>query len=157
MCTLTAWFNNNPDTSLEQAKLVFGAWCADEGIKIIKEPGRKCSWKPSGYGYDRALVYQNAPHFDVIAIRWNPYAKAPRHDHAPRGCIQVVMSGHLKEHRYTSFASNEPLSVAELEAAKPAFIRNDQGVHSIRNPTGQQVVSMHLYAPAGYKTTFTQT
>lgn len=83
MCTLTAWFNNNPDTPLEQAKLVFGAWCADEGVKIIKEQGRKCPWKPSGYGYDRALVYQNAPHFDVIAIRWNPYAKAPRHDHAP--------------------------------------------------------------------------
>ena len=145
---LLRWFQDNPNESLEAAAPFFKKWC-----ETSLPDFNTLSWTASGYSYDRSLVERVDPFFDIQALRWAPGAKAPYHDHAARGCLQVVVNGELHERRLVT--AGEPAVRSTLTpATSPSFISNSLGVHSISNPTQYVVMSLHLYAPCKHKTTF---
>ena len=138
---LVRWFQDNPNESLEAVAPVFKKWC-QTSLPDFNTLG----WTASGYSYDRSLVERVDPFFDIQALRWAPGAKAPFHDHAARGCLQVVVNGELDERRLVT--PGEPAVRSTLTpATSPSFISNSLGVHSISNPTHYVVMSLHLYAP----------
>jgi len=144
---LLLWFEDNPKEPLEQVGPIFKKWC-DSFLPDFST----LSWNSSGYSYDRSLVKRVEPFFDILILRWFPGAKAPYHDHASRGCLQVVINGKLHEQR---LVPGEPAIHNTLTPkTSPSFMNNTLGIHSISNPTNNVVFSIHLYAPCHHKTTF---
>lgn len=145
---LIQWFQEHSKTSLEQVKKLFKKWCDTFPL----ETGA-LSWTPSGYSYDRSLVKRVEPFFDILILRWAPGAKAPYHDHASRGCLQVVCNGELHERRLAVSGESAIRSTLTPETS-PSFMNNSLGIHSIFNPTNTNVFSIHLYAPCKHQTNF---
>jgi len=145
---LIQWFQENPKTSLEQVKGLFKKWCDSVPLNMDT-----LSWTPSGYSYDRSLVKRAEPFFDILILRWAPGAKAPYHDHASRGCLQVVRNGKLLERRLVTAGDPAIQNVLTPETS-PSFMNNSLGIHSIFNPTNTKVFSIHLYAPCKHQTNF---
>ena len=146
---LIAWFENNPAVSLDQAGPIFKQWC-----EAFPPVFGELKWTPSGFSYDRSLIKRVPPFFDILGLKWAPGAKAPYHDHAPRGCLQVVINGHLQERRLGTPPSTGEEARTLTPKDSPAFMHNSLGVHSISNPTDAPVFSLHLYSPCEYQTTF---
>ena len=145
---LFCWFKDNPTESLKEVAPFFKKWC-EKSLPNFNT----LSWTASGYSYDRSLVKRVDPFFDIQALRWSPGAKSPYHDHALRGCLQVVINGELLERRLVT--AGEPAIRSTLTPeTSPSFISNSLGIHSISNPTPHVVLSIHLYAPCKHKTTF---
>ena len=145
---LFCWFKDNPTESLKEVAPFFKKWCEKSLTNF-----NTLSWTASGYSYDRSLVKRVDPFFDIQALRWSPGAKSPYHDHALRGCLQVVINGELHERRLVT--AGEPAIRSTLTPeTSPSFISNSLGIHSISNPTPHVVLSIHLYAPCKHKTTF---
>ena len=144
---LIRWFQENPTTSLEHVKILFKKWC--NSFSIAPD---SLAWTPSGYSYDRSLAKRVPPFFDILVLRWAPGAQAPYHDHASRGCLQVVCNGILHERRIrpTDLVVKNTLT----PETSPSFMHNSLGIHSISNPTNTDVFSIHLYAPCNHKTFF---
>ena len=145
---LLHWFQNNPNESLEQVGPIFKKWCDS-----FSSDFSTLSWTPSGYSYDRSLVKRVEPFFDILVLRWPPAAKALYHDHAARGCLQVVINGKLQERRLVT-AGESAVHRTLTPATSPSFMHNSLGIHSISNPTSTPVFSLHLYAPCNHQTTF---
>lgn len=145
---LIRWFQENPKSSLEEAKELFKKWCDSFPLET-----RKLKWTPSGYSYDRSLVKRVPPFFDILILRWPPGSKAPYHDHALRGCLQVIRNGKLSERRLVAAGAPAVCSTLTPETS-PSFIDNSLGIHSISNPTDTHVFSIHLYAPCRHRTKF---
>ena len=145
---LLHWFKDNPKESLEQVGPIFKKWC-DSFLSDFST----LSWTPSGHSYDRNLLKRVVPFFDILVLRWSPKAKAPYHDHASRGCLQVVINGKLHERRLVTAGESAIQSTLTPETS-PSFMHNSLGIHSIFNPTDTVVFSIHLYAPCKHKTTF---
>ena len=144
---LFCWFKDNPTESLKEVAPFFKKWC-EKSLPNFNT----LSWTASGYSYDRSLVKRVDPFFDIQALRWSPGAKSPYHDHALRGCLQVVINGELHERRLVT--AGEPAIRSTLTPeTSPSFISNSLGIHSISNPTPHVVLSIHLYAPCKHKTT----
>ena len=40
------------------------------------------------------------PIFDVYYFRWNPFCRTGIHDHAPSGCVSILLKGGLNERLY---------------------------------------------------------
>ena len=40
------------------------------------------------------------PVFDVYYFRWNPFCRTSIHDHAPSGCVSILLKGGLNERLY---------------------------------------------------------
>ena len=145
---LIRWFQENPKTSLGQVKKLFKTWCDAFPLET-----NDLQWTPSGYSYDRCLVKRVDPFFDILILRWAPGSKAPYHDHASRGCLQVVRNGKLHEQRLGVSGESAIRSTLTPETS-PSFMNNSLGIHSISNPTNINVFSIHLYAPCKHQTKF---
>ncbi len=145
---LIRWFQENPKSSLEGAKGPFKRWCDSFPLESAR-----LEWTPSGYAYDRSLVKRVDPFFDILILRWAPGSKAPYHDHALRGCLQVIRNGSLAERRAAAPGAPAVCSTLTPETS-PSFIDNSLGIHSISNPTDTRVFSIHLYAPCRHRTKF---
>ncbi len=145
---LLHWFQTNPKESLELVAPIFQKWC-DAFLSDLST----LSWTPSGYSYDRSLVKRVEPFFDILVLRWAPASKAPYHDHATRGCLQVVINGKLQERRLVT-AGESAIQKTLTPETSPSFMHNSLGIHSISNPIDTPVFSIHLYAPCKHRTTF---
>ena len=145
---LLCWFQNNPKESLEQVGPLFKKWC-----DFFPPDFSTLSWTPSGYSYDRSLVKRAEPFFDILVLRWAPAAKALYHDHAARGCLQVVINGKLHERRLVT-AGESAIQRTLTPETSPSFMHNSLGIHSISNPINTPVFSIHLYAPCKHRTNF---
>ena len=145
---LLRWFEANPKKSLEQVGPIFKKWCDSFHPDFSTLP-----WTASGYSYDRSLIKRVEPYFDIQILRWSPEAKAPYHDHASRGCLQVVIIGKLRELRLATSGESAIQNTLTPETS-PSFMENSLGIHSISNSTNTVVFSIHLYAPCKHKTTF---
>ena len=145
---LLHWFQNNPKESLDRVAPIFQKWCDSFPPDLST-----LSWTPSEYSYDRSLVKRVEPFFDILVLRWAPAAKAPYHDHATRGCLQVVLNGKLQERRLVT-AGESAIQKTLTPETSPSFMHNSLGIHSISNPTDAPVFSLHLYAPSKHRTTF---
>lgn len=96
----------------------------------------------------RILIYRN-PHFDIIIRSWSAKSSIGFHDHPVNGCIFKMLEGSLEE--YIAYASSDLISNSTVEVEDGVkYISNDIGYHSIRNPSGNRSVSLHIYSPGYY-------
>ena len=114
---LIRWFQENPTTSLKHVKMAFKKWC--DSVPLLTD---SLTWTPSGYSYDRSLVKRVFPFFDILVLRWAPGAKSPYHDHASRGCLQVVRNGKLHERRIRP--SDLAIKNTLTPETSPSFMHN---------------------------------
>lgn len=155
MDELIQWFKKNPNSNLREVSSIFKKWCDSfsPDFNTLSWTSASRSLSEARYLYDRSLVERFEPFFDIQVLRWAPGAKAPYHDHASRGCLQVVVNGELHERRLVTAGEPASRSILTPETS-PSFMNNSLGVHSISNPTENIVFSIHLYAPCKHKTTF---
>jgi len=103
--------------------------------------------------YTRNLI-KDSPYFTLMLICWPPAICSPIHDHGGSECWLRVCSGSLEE-RFYNLPEHEDAEITMRFAQTHAdgevcFINDEQGLHSIRNPTNNQwAVSLHCYVP-GY-------
>ena len=155
MNDIVEWFARHDSGSVEKVAPLFYEWCMQQESLA---DGRALKWVASGHGYDRCLLHRVEPHFDIVALRWPPFVQSQIHDHAERGCVQVIMDGTLEERRYVPACGPSSagrfvfLGATLLQAGSPAFIAGS--LHTIRNPTYATVFSVHLYSPSGFFTKY---
>jgi cysteine dioxygenase len=101
--------------------------------------------------YNRILIDKNDD-FDMYIITWNKYQKSPVHDHSKNGCIYKILQGTIMEKLYDN---NLKLKGSKLVCKNNiGYIDNTIGYHKMENNTDEVVVSLHIYSPANYKTTY---
>ena len=76
------------------------------------------------------------------------------HDHADAHCLMRVLSGTLRESRYSTPTATTPPSPPHIirettyTAGQVTYMSDSLGVHKISNPDPERpAVSLHLYTP----------
>jgi cysteine dioxygenase len=98
-------------------------------------------------GYTRHLLHRS-PRFEVLLLCWDQGLESDLHDHAGQRCWMTALDGEIEEVR---FVRDDPGAVhlegvRLLDRARPAFIRDELGLHVVRARPSSQAVSLHLYA-----------
>ena len=102
--------------------------------------------------YKRVLVHKNNE-FEIFYIFWDKDAFAKIHDHAENGCIMKVLSGQLKENIYTT-DTVQYITSSILSKNTVSTINNQTYYHSIKNITDGTAVSLHIYSPPNFRTSY---
>jgi predicted metal-dependent enzyme (double-stranded beta helix superfamily) len=102
--------------------------------------------------YQRVLVYQNE-NFDIFYIFWEKDAVAKIHNHAGNGCIMKTLHGQLKENIYNP-QTLKYLTSNILDKNTISYIHDKKSYHSIQNITADMSVSLHIYSPPNFKTSY---
>ena len=102
--------------------------------------------------YKRIHVYQNE-HFEIFYIFWDKNAVSKIHNHAENGCIMKLLHGQLKENIYDS-QTIKYLTSNILYKNNVSYIHNKKCYHSIKNITNDISVSLHIYSPPNFKTSY---
>lgn len=93
-----------------------------------------------------------------LILVWSPGRSSPIHDHANAHCVMKVLSGHLKE---TRFSWPDPTLLNQGKPSPPqisqetvygenevTYMNDKLGLHRISNPDPDSfAVSLHLYTP----------
>jgi predicted metal-dependent enzyme (double-stranded beta helix superfamily) len=88
--------------------------------------------------------------FDCYLIFWAVGAQSLIHDHAENGCLYKVLSGSLKEERFSNISLRHIDSVY-MKEGDINEITNDLGYHRMTNTENEVSVSIHFYSPANYE------
>ncbi len=89
--------------------------------------------------------------YDLLICCWKPGQESPMHGHPEQGCLVKILKGSTTEEvRYV----NGSIEVRCNLPGKVAYINDSIGFHRVWNGTEQNAVSLHLYAPGGYKPQF---
>jgi hypothetical protein len=138
------------------------AECAESALKLpsggglvaeaMVDFGREtAAWAPNVRfkpgGYTRHLLYRS-PSFEVLLLCWDQGLESDLHDHAGQRCWMAALDGDLEEVRFSrgADASVQQEGVRRLGNDRPAFIRDELGLHVVRARPASQAVSLHLYA-----------
>lgn len=95
--------------------------------------------------------------FDMYLIWWEFGQMSAIHDHADNGCIFKVLDGDLTEKRYTRDQTGSFVLQHDRTFGKgnTLYIADDIGYHALGNMhTEKRWVSLHVYSPAKYVTTY---
>ncbi|NRA46419.1 MAG: cysteine dioxygenase family protein [Oligoflexales bacterium] len=102
--------------------------------------------------YTRNLVCADK-HFELIVLCWRGKQRTPIHDHNnSEGWLKVV-EGKVTETIYEwdkilkKANLQNTISHVELEPGGTSHVNDDMGVHTICNPSTQDSITLHLYAP----------
>ncbi len=82
-------------------------------------------------------------------ITWNKNKLSKIHDHSSNGCILKLLKGKLLETRY-----NNKLEILEeniVDENSISYIKNENGLHNIKNISDDISVSIHIYSQINYK------
>ena len=104
--------------------------------------------------YKRNLVFINQI-VEILIICWEDGQKSGIHDHTENGCLLRMMEGRLQEDIYMK--NSDTISLVQSNSLEKDNISYKQGnvcLHNIINESGNQSVSLHIYSPPNYKTTF---
>jgi cysteine dioxygenase len=104
--------------------------------------------------YARNLVCRT-PFFELLVLCWRPGQESTIHDHAGALNAISVYSGELTSRTFRrihgSSASTGPV-VQDAEERVPADARmvglDRDGIHQLANTSGDDLVTVHVYAPA---------
>ena len=103
------------------------------------------------YAYTRNLVATDGLHYNLLVLCWGPGKSSRIHNHPCDGCYVKVLSGSLRETRYTIDKVNKEILFNCESTAGPGtitFMNDDIGLHKITNPSAEiGAVSLHLYTP----------
>ncbi len=89
--------------------------------------------------------------YDLLLCCWKPGQKSPLHGHPDQGCLVKILTGTLNEEVHFTDGRQVVRKNAESEVA---YINDSIGLHSVWNDSTENAVSLHLYAPGGYKPSF---
>jgi len=97
--------------------------------------------------YARNTVFEN-DQFELVLICWRPGQASAIHDHGKSYCLYLVLEGELREEMYEIDAEGVPVST-ELRSWNTGEITVAAGddVHQIRNDSGQNLRTLHIYSP----------
>jgi cysteine dioxygenase len=105
-------------------------------------------------GYARNLVCRS-PHFELLVLCWRPGQESTIHDHAGSLNAIRVHSGELTSRTFRrtgGSASSAGPVVQAGEERVPADARmvglDRDGIHQLANTSGDDLVTVHVYAPA---------
>lgn len=105
----------------------------------------------SKYAYTRNLVATDGQHYSLLVLCWGAGKSSRIHNHPCDGCYVKVLSGSLKETRYTIDNVNKEIKFNCELISNPGtvtFMNDDIGLHKISNPSSDiGAVSLHLYTP----------
>lgn len=95
------------------------------------------------------LIANNS--YDLLLCCWKSGQQSEYHGHPDQGCLVKILSGTLTEDiKFT----NGTVETRNNCTGDVAYINDETGVHKIKNNSSEEAVSLHLYAPGGYKPKF---
>lgn len=90
------------------------------------------------------------PLIDCYYFRWVKGVETDIHDHAPMGCLMVILKGCLKEKLFNK--KLEQLETNVYKSRDISYINNEKGYHSILPK--ENSISIHFYYPKNHTTGF---
>lgn len=88
--------------------------------------------------------------FDAYLILWHLNEFSYIHNHPNRGCIFKVLTGSLKETRYTNYTLDE-LETNVITTGQTKYIHDSEALHKVKNNDENNLtISLHIYSPKGY-------
>lgn len=88
------------------------------------------------------------PIFDIYYFTWNPFCRTGIHDHAPSGCLSILLKGVLNERLYDKDLNF--IKETEYKAPNISFINDKKGYHSVKSIGSSS--SLHFYYPKDHVT-----
>lgn len=86
--------------------------------------------------------------YDLLLICWMPDQGSSFHPHPRCGCLVKILQGNLTE----AFKNKDGLvKIKQYGVHQTIYICNEMGIHRVYNSTEEPAISLHLYAPGGYK------
>ena len=106
-------------------------------------------------GYYKHLIYRN-DEFEIFLIVWFSNAESPIHNHPEKGCFVKILSGLLEETTFQNIGNSQVkfLETKLLSVNDINFRAGNDIVHRIKNTTMERVVSLHVYLPPNFKSSF---
>ena len=101
--------------------------------------------------YNKQLVDKNDD-FDMYIITWYGNRESLIHDHSENGCIYKVLQGTIIEKLYDNSLNFKDEKI--LSENMIGYIDNNMGYHKILNNTDDISITLHIYSPPNYKTTY---
>ena len=97
--------------------------------------------------YARNTIFENE-HFELVLICWRNGQASAVHDHGKSYCLYLVLDGELEEELFELDADGEPRSVT-VQSWETGGITVAAGhdVHQIRNYSGRDLRTLHIYSP----------
>lgn len=95
--------------------------------------------------YTRNLIATDHKTYTLLLLCWNPLKESPIHDHPCDGCWLQVLKGDIQEIRYNRLL--ECTMDIHYKSGQLSYITDRTGYHKVGNPSSQQAVTLHLYAP----------
>lgn len=89
--------------------------------------------------------------YDLLVCCWKPGQESALHGHPKQGCLVKILHGTLTEEVH--YADGQVEERLNQEGAT-AYINDAIGEHRVWNGSEGNAVSLHLYAPGGYKPQF---
>jgi predicted metal-dependent enzyme (double-stranded beta helix superfamily) len=141
--------SHQPVSELTHERLMHLAsrlWLSDELV------GNRTAFGSDAYA--RNLVCRT-PFFELLVLCWRPGQESTIHDHAGALNAIRVFSGELtsRTFRRTSGAASGPGPVAQDDEERVSqdahMVGLDRdGIHQLANTSGEDLVTVHVYAPA---------
>lgn len=119
--------------------------------------------------YNKVYLDCSTDLFDLILICWNNGQQSTPHDHPDDGCLMKILDGELTEKIYTKNINTsikvhvdcengcDKYSYAKTNFYKKTQISYREGknvIHDVINADNIKTVSLHIYAPPKYHTTY---
>ncbi|CAN0491295.1 unnamed protein product [Ectocarpus sp. 12 AP-2014] len=105
----------------------------------------------------------DAPGFDLLLLCWRPGAVSDIHDHPKAACWVKVLTGEIKETRYSlgppthreitsgdGHGGENMVQTSSVTCTPGAvtYIEDSMGLHKMENPSStEECISLHLYSP----------
>jgi hypothetical protein len=86
----------------------------------------------------------------IVLIHWAPGESCPVHGHPAGGCALKVLSGKIRERRYSADAQQKLLSISNYNKESIAYIDDSMARHAVENPFSESAITLHAYTPGIY-------
>ena len=90
--------------------------------------------------------------YDIYIITWYNKIESKIHNHSENGCIMKLLYGNLNEKIYDK--NMKLINKRNISEKYVTYIHDNIGFHSIQNNSEDYSVSLHIYSPANFKTTY---
>jgi len=107
------------------------------------------------FEYKRNHVFQNNI-IDIYVICWSENQNSGIHDHPDNGCLVKVMKGNLIEREYHKENLENVLNEIHAFEGDISYQEGSNKLHSIVN-NNIKTVTLHIYSPPKFKSTFYST
>lgn len=102
-------------------------------------------------GYNKFLFYKSSK-YDIYFIYWNAYSETLFHNHSENGCVMKILYGQLVEERLSK--KDNIITETIMKPYTVSYIENNYAIHKIKEKTGNPALSVHVYFPGGFKTSY---